>query len=55
MTKTPSWIGTSDVLSIFPTLVWKIEFASEVRERVNVAIAEALQSIRPPRTAEFKP
>lgn len=41
------WIENSDVLSIFPTLIWKIELTSEAQKAVNTNILEALEDIRP--------
>jgi len=41
------WIKNSDVLSIFPTPVWKIELTSEAQNTVNKNILEALGGIRP--------
>lgn len=47
MTKQDSRIEASDVLSLFPTLVWKIQLTSEFHERVNGKIIEALDNINP--------
>ncbi len=41
------WIKNSDVMSIFPTPVWKIELTSEAQITVNKNILEALEGIRP--------
>ena len=49
MTKiTQRWIDNTDVLSLFPTLVWKIDLTAEARSEVNVGIFDALRTIRPP-------
>lgn len=42
------WINNTDVLSMFPTPVWKIELTSEAQKTVNKNILEALEGIRPP-------
>ena len=45
--KAHSWIESSDVLSIFPTLVWKVELTSEAQKAVNTKIIGVLKSMRP--------
>jgi hypothetical protein len=40
-------MASSDVLSIFPTLVWKFELASQTRTVVNARLREALGRLRP--------
>ncbi|MBI2969923.1 MAG: 2OG-Fe(II) oxygenase family protein [Gammaproteobacteria bacterium] len=42
-----SWLASSDVLSIFPTLIWRFDLTSEARDTVNGRIADALKSLRP--------
>lgn len=46
------WIDESDVLSIFPTLVWKIQWTSDFYERINSRIRESLNGMNP-RLAEL--
>ena len=41
-----TWIENSDVLSLFPTLVWKIRLRPEVREPINASALALLQSLR---------
>ena len=41
-----SWIETSDVLSLFPTMVWKIQLANEVHERIDASALGLLHSLR---------
>jgi len=41
------WIASSDVLSIFPTLIWKFELASEPRDTLNAKLLAALDKLRP--------
>jgi hypothetical protein len=41
------WIASSDVLSIFPTLIWKFELASEARHTLNAKLLAALDELRP--------
>ena len=47
MTKKYPWIERSDVLSIFPTNVWKIQLASKAAESANKNILKALKTVRP--------
>ncbi len=47
LTKDDNWIETSDILSIFPTFVWKIQSTPEFYEQVNPAILKALNRINP--------
>jgi uncharacterized protein (TIGR02466 family) len=42
-----AWIAKSDVLSLFPTLVWKFDLEPEARRSVNAKILEALETLRP--------
>jgi uncharacterized protein (TIGR02466 family) len=48
MEKTHSWIAASDVLSLFPTLVWKFELSAATRAEVDAGIETALAPLRPP-------
>jgi len=41
-----SWIENSDVLSLFPTLVWKIQFRAEVHEPIDASALGLLHSLR---------
>lgn len=54
MMKQDPRIEASDVLSLFPTFVWKIQLTSEFCERVNGKIREALNNIHP-RLADMAP
>ncbi len=41
-----SWIESSDVLSLFPTLVWKIQLRAEVHEPIDARALGLLHSLR---------
>jgi uncharacterized protein (TIGR02466 family) len=41
-----SWIESSDVLSLFATLVWKIQLGAEVHERIDRSALGLLHSLR---------
>jgi uncharacterized protein (TIGR02466 family) len=41
-----SWIEASDVVSLFPTLVWKIQLRAEVHEPIDAAALGLLHSLR---------
>ena len=43
---THSWIENSDVLSLFPTLVWKIQLRAEVHEPIDASALGLLRSLR---------
>jgi uncharacterized protein (TIGR02466 family) len=47
MARRHRWIADSDVLSLFPTLVWQFELTHETRDDVNWNILKALDSLRP--------
>jgi uncharacterized protein (TIGR02466 family) len=47
MTGSHPWIGSSDVLSLFPTLIWKFELASEARAVVDGKLRGLLDRLRP--------
>ncbi len=51
-TSTDQWIDESDVLSIFPTFVWKIQWTSDLYERINSSIRTSLDGMNP-RLAEL--
>jgi uncharacterized protein (TIGR02466 family) len=40
------WMAASDVVSMFPTLVWKIELAAGVRARIEAAVLPMLDQTR---------
>lgn len=41
-----SWIESSDVVSLFPTLVWKIQLRAEVHEPIDASALPLLQLLR---------
>jgi uncharacterized protein (TIGR02466 family) len=41
-----SWIENSDVVSLFPTLVWKIQLRAEVHEPIDASALGLLHSLR---------
>jgi uncharacterized protein (TIGR02466 family) len=41
-----SWIENSDVVSLFPTLVWKIQLRPEVHEPIDVSALGLMHSLR---------
>jgi uncharacterized protein (TIGR02466 family) len=41
-----SWIENSDVLSLFPTLVWKIQLRAEVHQPIDASVLGLLHSLR---------
>ena len=41
-----SWIEDSDVFSLFPTLVWKIQLCAEVHEPIDASALGLLHSLR---------
>ena len=41
-----SWIESSDVVSLFPTLVWKIQLRAEVHEPIDASALGLLHSLR---------
>lgn len=47
MARRHQWIADSDVLSLFPTLVWQFELTQETRDAVNRDILKELNSLRP--------
>ena len=42
-----NWLQNSDVLTLFPTLVWKIQLLPEFAETQNLKIINALKKINP--------
>lgn len=47
MPKSHQWMENSDVLPIFPTLIWKVQLTSGALESVNGRILKALTILRP--------
>ncbi len=47
MSEKDKWMEVSDVLSIFPTCVWKIQLASRFRQKVNSKILQVTNQINP--------
>lgn len=47
MDKPHSWIAASDVLSVFPTLIWKFELSAAARAEVDAGIVAALDGLHP--------
>ena len=47
MSKKDTWLKDSEVLSIFPTFVWKIQLTAEVRQRVNSNILQVITQLKP--------
>ncbi|MGE4616641.1 MAG: 2OG-Fe(II) oxygenase family protein [Gammaproteobacteria bacterium] len=45
------WMESSDVLSLFPTLVWKILLVAEVRQDIDTSVREVLEFARRESTA----
>jgi len=48
MTSTRQWLKQTDVLSIFPTLVWQFTLDTDTRERLNANVLCVLEANRPP-------
>lgn len=46
-----SWIESSDVVSLFPTMVWKIQLRAEVHESIDASVLGLLDSMRQGRPA----
>jgi len=44
--RTRSWIENSDVVSLFPTLVWKIQLRAEMHEPIDTSALGLLHSLR---------
>jgi uncharacterized protein (TIGR02466 family) len=47
MSEKDKWMEVSDVLSIFPTCIWKIQLTPEFRQRVNSKILQVINEINP--------
>jgi uncharacterized protein (TIGR02466 family) len=48
MTSTRQWLKQTDVLSIFPTLVWQFTLDTNTRDRLNASIRSIVEAERPP-------
>ena len=44
--ETDPWIKTSDVISMFPTLVWKISLKPELRETIDAKVIATVERLR---------
>ena len=44
--KNPRWIETSDVIAMFPTLVWKIQLEHQLHEAIDAKVLAALSDLR---------
>ena len=42
----PRWSAASDVIPMFPTLVWKIELEAQLREAIDARVFAALARLR---------
>jgi uncharacterized protein (TIGR02466 family) len=51
MTSTRQWLKHSDVLSIFPTLVWQFTLDTDTRDSLSAKILPVLETERPPPVA----
>ena len=47
MSEKDKWTEALEVLSIFPTFVWKFQLTSECRQRVNSNILQVINQIKP--------
>jgi len=47
MSEKDDWLEDSDVLSIFPTCVWKVQLTSGFRQRANSKILQLIKQINP--------
>ncbi len=47
MSEKDKWMEASEVLSIFPTCIWKIQLTSGFRQRVNSNILQVINQIKP--------
>lgn len=47
MSEKDKWMEVSDVLSIFPTCVWKVQLTSAFRQRINSRFLEVINQINP--------
>ncbi len=54
MSEKDKWMEASEVLSIFPTCIWKIQLTSGFRQRVNSKIVQVINQIMP-ELAEIPP
>ncbi|MCI0666730.1 MAG: 2OG-Fe(II) oxygenase family protein [Methylococcaceae bacterium] len=44
--ETDSWIQATDVIPMFPTLVWKVSFKPELRDAIDEKVMATLQRLR---------
>jgi uncharacterized protein (TIGR02466 family) len=44
--KSAGWLETSDVIPMFPTLVWKVLLNAELRDAIDARVLATLQSLR---------
>jgi uncharacterized protein (TIGR02466 family) len=42
-----SWIGASDVIPMFPTLVWKVQLSAVRRQAIETSVLTRLDAMRP--------
>ena len=47
MSEKDKWLEASEVLSIFPTCVWKIQLTSRFRRKVNSEILQVIDQVNP--------
>jgi len=47
MSEKDKWLKASEVLSVFPTFIWKIQLTSEFRQRVNSNIIRVITQLKP--------
>jgi uncharacterized protein (TIGR02466 family) len=46
MSETDRWFDASDVIAMFPTLVWKISLKAELRQRIDASVMATLEAMR---------
>jgi uncharacterized protein (TIGR02466 family) len=46
VTHSDTWLETSDVISMFPTLVWKLELQPALHRRIDAAVMRVLDELR---------
>jgi len=47
MSKKDKWMEASEVLSIFPTFVWKVQLTSKFHQRLNANILQVINQVKP--------
>ena len=45
-TESKKWMEASDVIPMFPTLVWKVQVEGDLRDALGTSILEALAGMR---------